>query len=422
MARDLAHLRDNLPAFPTDQARMIVERALGQPVSTLFSTFEEMPVAAASIAQVHFATRHDGSKVAVKIVRPGIEKAFERDISLFYWLAEQAERRLPSTRRMQPREMIRTLTESVAYELDLRYEAAAAVELKENTKDDDGFYVPEIHWSLTAKEVLTMERIEGIAVHEIDQLREEGYDFDRIATHAATIFFKQVFRDGFFHADPHPGNVFVLPDNRIAVVDFGIMGRLGMKDRIFLAEVLRGFLLEDYAAVARVHMEAGIVPAHKSPEHFALACRAIARPIIDKPLHEISVARLLGQLFSVAETFEMRLQPQFLLLQKTMMLTEGFGRRFKPDMNIWKLAEPMIITWAEEHLGARAQLRMAAQETANRLKRLPDLLEKTEAAMSRLAEPTASHASESTGWRTIGVTSVITAAMMALLLTWLGSV
>ncbi len=386
IARDLTELQDNIPPFPTAQARRIIEESLGEPVETLFEHFEDTPVAAASIAQVYFAKTRDGKDVAVKILRPDIHKAFERDLDLFYWIAELIERRLPSYRRMKPQEMVHTLGESVAFELDLRYEAAAAVELKKNTRDDKGFYVPTIYWEYTSEYVLTLERIYGIPVSNLELLRKEGYDFGTIAYNAASTFFNQVFRDGFFHADPHPGNVFILHDHTIAVVDFGIMGRLERKDRIFLAEVLYGFLTEDYERVARVHKASGIVPPHKSEEHFALACRAIAKPILDKPLNEISVARLLGQLFQISETFEMQLQPQLLLLQKTMMLTEGVGRSFKPDMNMWKMVEPLIKDWAKENLSARAQMKHTVEETAQRLRKLPEILDKAERTLNRLAE------------------------------------
>jgi ubiquinone biosynthesis protein len=277
--------------------------------------------------------------------------------------------------------MVRTLTNAVTLELDLRYEAAAAEELRQNMKDERGVFIPAIDWNRTAERVLTLERVHGVPVSDVETLRREGYDFHRIVQSAATLFFTQVFRDGVFHADPHPGNVFILPDHTIALVDFGIIGRLERKDRLFLAEVLRGFLFGDYARVAEVHFERGIVPPHQSREQFAQACRAIAGPIVNRPLHEISIARLLAQLFSVAERFEMQLQPQLLLLQKTMMLTEGVGRMLLPETNMWKLAEPFITEWAEKNLSLRAELRYAARQTAERLRRLPELMDRLEKAL-----------------------------------------
>ncbi len=385
MARDLSNLQDKIPPFSTEKAKEIIQQDFGIPADVLFARFDAQPVAAASIAQVHYATTQEGKDVAVKILRPGIHKAFARDVDLFAWLAGLMERRLPSTRRLKPREMVRTLTETVALELDMRYEAAAAAELKENTMLDEGFYVPQIDWNLTSERVLTSERIYGIPVSDMEGLKDAGHDFDLIVTYAAQAFFNQVFRDGYFHADPHPGNVFILPDNSIAVVDFGIMGRMARKDRMFLAEVLHGFLIGDYERVAEIHFRSGIVPPHKSKEHFAQACRAVAGPIIDKPLNEISVARLLSQLFAISSQFEMQLQPQLLLLQKTMMLTEGVGRKFKPDINMWKLAEPLIRDWAEQNLSPKAEAAFAIKQTARKLRRLPEVLDTIEAAAKNIA-------------------------------------
>lgn len=384
-ARDLAGLRDNLSPFPAEKARRAVEAALGAPIGELYASFEDQPAAAASIAQVHFATLADGREVAVKILRPGIAEAFARDLAFFFWIAERIERRWPETRRMRLPDMARTLEAAVAMELDLRYEAAAAAELRENLKDDPEIYVPEMHWRYVARSVLTMERVRGVPIDRVDLLRADDHDLARIVARASASLFKQVFRDGFFHADPHPGNLFVLPDGRIAVVDFGIMGRLELKHRLFLADILRGLLTGDYARVARAHFEEGIVPPHHSEGQFALACRAIAMPILGKPLGEISLAALLGQLFQVARQFDMELQPQFLLLQKTMMLAEGVGRALHPETNMWKLAEPFIREWAEEHLSRRAALKYAAIEAGERLRRLPATLRRLDAALARLA-------------------------------------
>jgi len=414
-ARDLTGLQDKVPPFPFTRARAIIEEAFDAPLNTLFAHFEEQPIAAASIAQVHYAVTQDGRDVAVKILRPGIAAAFGRDIDLFFWLARLMEKNLPATRRLQPGEMVRTLADSVALELDLRYEAAASAELRENTKNDEGFYVPAVEWSLTSERVLTSERIYGIPVSDMDTLKSGGYDFDKIAANAARMFFNQVFRDGFFHADPHPGNIFILHDNTIAVVDFGIMGRMARRDRIFLAEILRGFLFGDYERVAEIHFRYGIVPPHKSKEHFAQACRAIAGPIINKPLNEISVARLLSQLFAVSAQFEMQLQPQLLLLQKTMMLTEGVGRSFKPDINMWKLAEPLIVDWAEKNLSPRAEITYALHQTALRLRHFPDVLDKFERAVDKLNEGTV--ALDETSLRALRQSRNTIAAPLALMVT-----
>ncbi len=375
LAHDLALLQDKLPPFPTEQAKRIIESELEASLCSLYSEFEDTPVAAASMAQVHFAVTTQGENVAVKILRPDVEKRFQRDIALFGWLAGVIDRAAPDLRRMRPKEMVKILVNSVEMELDLRYEAAAAVELKENMEGEEGFYVPSIDWQRTSSRVLTLERIYGVPGNDIAGIREKGHDLNQIVQYAANAFFCQVFRDGFFHADMHPGNLFIMDDGRIAVVDFGIMGRLDYKNRVFLAQILSGFLREDYYLIAKVHAEFGIIPAHKSVDQFAMACMAVGKPILNKNLDEISVARLLSQLFRVAETFEMRLQPQLLLLQKTMMLAEGIGRSLNPQINMWKLSEPLIMSWYRQNLSAPAIALAKAQHAKEQFQRLPDMLE-----------------------------------------------
>lgn len=386
IARDLAELQDRVPPFDSALAKQRVEEALGAPIDELFLHFEEHPVAAASIAQVHFATTREGKQVAVKILRPGIAEAFARDLELFQWIADTIERRAPEMRRLRPREMVETVRNSVYFELDLRYEAASAVELKQNMASEAGFYVPEIDWNRTSDTVLTLERIDGIPINDIAALKAAGHDLNAILAICASAFFNQVFRDGFFHADMHPGNVFIMPDGRVAAIDFGIMGRLDWPNRVFLARVLQGFMVEDYAMVARVHFDHGIVPKNKSAEQFALACRAIAKPILGKPLNEISVAKLLGQLFKVSQDFEMRLQPQFLLLQKSMMVTEGVGRALNPDINTWKMTEPLIAGWYRKNLGVQASARYHLREAMDNLHRLPRLIDRANRILARMDE------------------------------------
>jgi ubiquinone biosynthesis protein len=386
LAHDLALLQDKLPPFPTEHAIATIEKELDAPLGQLFSVFDETPVAAASMAQVHFATTTSGEEVAVKILRPDVEKRFQRDIALFQWLARLLERIAPNAERLRPRAMVEILSESVEMELDLRYEAAAAVELKANMMDEEGFYVPEIDWARTSARVLTLERINGIAGNNIEAIRAAGHDMDTILAHAANAFFVQVFRDGFFHADMHPGNIFIMADGRIAVVDFGIMGRLDYRNRLFLAEVLAGFLTEDYYRIAKVHADFGIIPPHKSVHHFAMACMAIGKPILHKNLNEISVAKLLSQLFKVSETFEMRLQPQLLLLQKTMMLAEGIGRSLNPNINMWKMSEPLIMSWYHQNLSKPATFLNKAHETLQKLEQLPDVLETFYKALQQVAK------------------------------------
>jgi len=354
---DLARLQDRLPPFPGAQARAMVEAELGAPIGSLFTFFDPEPVAAASIAQVHFARTADGRDVAVKVLRPGIAEAFARDLDLLLWIAGLIERAQPSLRRLRPIEVVRTLADSVQLEMDLRFEAAAASELGENFAADPTFRVPKVDWLRTGKTVLTTERVLGIRVDDRAAILAAGHAVDDLLRKAANAFFNQVFRDGFFHADLHPGNIFVEPDGAIAVVDFGIMGRLDRETRYYLADMLIGFLTGDYRRVAEVHFAAGYVPKRRSVDAFTQACRSIGEPILGRPLHEISLARLLAQLFHVTEQFEMQTQPQLLLLQKTMVLIEGLGRRLDPDVNIWSLARPLVETWMRENRGPEARLR-----------------------------------------------------------------
>ncbi len=386
MADDLANLQDRLPPFPGSQARATIEAAFGAPLDELYESFDDDPVAAASIAQVHLATTVEGVPVAVKVLRPGVEQAFARDLDLIYWLAELIERTQPAWRRLKPVEVVRTIAASVAIEMDLRLEAAAASELAENLADDDGFRVPAVDWRRTAERVLTLERIAGIPIDEREALIAAGHDLGEIVEKASRAFFNQTFRDGFFHADLHPGNLFVDADGDIVAVDFGIMGRLSKETRRYLAEMLLGFLIGNYGRVADVHFEAGYVPAHQSRDAFVQACRAIGEPILGRPLSEISLARLLGQLFRVTETFEMATQPQLLLLQKTMMLAEGLSRRLDPEANIWVLAQPPIEDWARDNLGPEARIADATAEAIATVQRLPKLVKDAEATLADLAE------------------------------------
>jgi ubiquinone biosynthesis protein len=381
IADDLAELQDRMPPFAADLARAIVAEELGRPIEAMFQSFNDEPVAAASIAQVHFAVTTDGREVAVKILRPGIELAFAQDLDLLRWIAEWVDHVVPSMRRLKPIEIVDTFAETVRMEMDLRLEGAAAAELRENFEGDMDFRVPAVDWERTERRVLTIERVNGVRIDDLAALTAAGHDPDAILAKSAQAFFKQVFRDGFFHADMHPGNMFVTADGALAPVDFGIMGRLDRSTRIFLAEMLRGFLTGDYREVALVHFRAGYVPKHKSLESFAQACRSIGEPLMGKPLNEISVGRLLAQLFRVTETFEMETQPQLLLLQKTMVVAEGVGRRLNPAVNMWQLAEPLIADWMRENRGPEARLGEAAADLVHALERLPRLLAEAETAV-----------------------------------------
>lgn len=386
VAADLSDLQDRLPPFPAQVARATVEEELGQPVGELFRAFEDEPVAAASIAQVHFAVTAEGQEVAVKVLRPGVEAAFARDIDMLQWLAELIEFTQPALRRLKPVEAVAAFRESVTLEMDLRFEAAAAQEMAENFAGDPTFRIPGIDWMRTSRRVLTTERVQGVSIDERETLVARGIDPEYVVANAAAAFFNQVFRDGFFHADMHPGNLFVDDEGNLIAVDFGITGRVDRRTRRYLGEMLLGFLNRDYRRVAEVHFEAGYVPPDKSVDAFTQACRSIAEPIMGRPLHEISVARLLGQLFEVTEQFAMETQPQLLLLQKSMLVAEGVGRRLNPDINMWTLARPLIERWMRDNLGPEARIRETVLGAAQTVEMLPALLTKADRALDRLDE------------------------------------
>jgi ubiquinone biosynthesis protein len=426
LAADLASLQDRLPPFPGAQARAAIEREFGTPLETLFVWFDETAVAAASIAQVHFARTPDGRDVAVKVLRPGVAQAFARDLDMFLWLAGWVERLYPPSRRLKPVEIVQTLAEVVRFEMDLRFEAAAGSELAENFAGDPSFRVPRIDWQRTGHNVLTLERISGIRIDNRAALLAAGHQIDRLLAEAASAFFNQVFRDGFFHADMHPGNMFVDASGAIVVVDFGIMGRLDRPTRYYLADMLIGFLSGDYRRVAEVHFAAGYVPRDRSIDHFTQACRAIGEPILGRALQDISVARLLAQLFQVTEQFGMETQPQLLLLQKTMVLIEGIGRRLDPEINVWILARPPIEAWVRDNRGIEAQLRERLETVADIAERLPRLVRSLDTLVGDMsrdgvvlhAESIAAHAAEQAkrAWLVVLPLYIAAAALVAIAL------
>jgi ubiquinone biosynthesis protein len=407
LAAALATLQDRLAPFSGALAERVVESELGQPVHQLFTHFGP-PVAAASIAQVHkaetlalighnrppsLAPANDSDPiepraVAVKILRPGIEAAFARDVASFFWAARLIERLLPRARRLEPVKLIETLAASVALELDLRLEAAAAVELAENAKADPGFVVPGVDWSRTSRRVLTTAWIDGIPIGDGPALRRAGHDLPRLATRLMQSFLTQALRDGFFHADMHQGNLFVDEAGCLVAVDFGIMGRLDPPARRYLAEILMGFIARDYKRVAAVHFEAGYVPRRHRVEDFAQALRAIGEPIFGRPAGDISMARLFTQLFETTALFDMHLRPELVLLQKTMVAVEGVARHLDPEHNLWEAARPVVERFLARELGPEGRLQSAA-ENARAMGRilagLPDFLATLERA-ARLYE------------------------------------
>lgn len=353
-AAELAYLQDRLPAFSQSEAEALVAEQLMRPVREVFVEFGE-PVAAASIAQVHPAMvrQSDGSlrKMAVKVLRPGVARRFQRDLESFYLVARLAERFHEPSRRLRPLAVVDTLARSVALEMDFRLEAAALSEMAENTAEDPGFRVPSVDWMRSAKGVLTMEWIDGTKMSDVEGLTLQGLDLELLAANVIQSFLRHTLRDGFFHADMHQGNLFVEADGTLVAVDFGITGRLGKAERRFLAEILYGFITRDYLRVAEVHFEAGYVPAHHDIASFAQAIRAIGEPIHGQPAETISMGKLLTLLFEVTELFDMETRPELVNLQKTMVVVEGVARILNPRFNMWKASEPVVGGWIRRNLG-----------------------------------------------------------------------
>jgi ubiquinone biosynthesis protein len=358
-ARDLASLQDKMAPFPQSEAEAQVAAALGKPLHESYASFG-LAVAAASIAQVHQAEVAGEGPVAVKVLRPGIERRLKADLDTLYFAARAAERHSADARRLRMVEVVDTLARSVAIEMDLRLEAAAIAEMRDNVKGDPDFRVPSLDWDRTARSVLTLEWIDGTPLSDRAALSARGLDLPALGRALMQAFLRHALRDGFFHADMHPGNLFVDAEGRIVAVDFGIMGRLTPKERRFLAEILYGFITRDYRRTAEVHFEAGYVPPHHSVENFAQAIRAIGEPIHNRPAADISMAKLLTLLFEVTGLFDMKTRPELLLLQKTMVVVEGVARSFDPNLDMWATAEPVVREWVERHLGPAGRLEEAA--------------------------------------------------------------
>ena len=363
IASDLESLQDKMAPFPQAEAEASVAAALGKPLGQLYLNFGP-PVAAASIAQVHHAEVDDhGARkpVAVKVLRPGIERRFRADLEAFFYAARKAEAFSLEAQRLRLIEVVATLARSVAIEMDFRLEAAALSEMAENTRGDKGFRVPTVDWDRTAREVLTLEWISGTPLSDHAALAAKGFDLPALGRAVIQNFLRHALRDGFFHADMHPGNLFVDDQGQLVAVDFGIMGRLGSKERRFLAEILFGFITRDYQRTAQVHFDAGYVPRHHSVESFAQAIRAIGEPIHNRTAEDISMAKLLTLLFEVTGLFDMRTRPELLLLQKTMVVVEGVARSLDPKLDMWTTADPVVREWIERNLGPIGKLESAVE-------------------------------------------------------------
>jgi ubiquinone biosynthesis protein len=371
IADELARLQDRVPPFDGAVAMATVEKAFGRSLAELFASFEPLPLAAASIAQVHAARLHTGSEVVVKILRPGMREIIDLDLEVLGLVAQLADRYWAEARRLRPIELVRDYRRTILDELDLLREAGNAAQLKRNFAGSSLLYVPQVYWDHCRVNVMVMERIHGVVVNDIDALRAADADIRKLAENGVEIFFTQVFRDNFFHADMHPGNIFVQIDDprnpRYAAVDFGIVGTLQARDRHYLAENFLAFFDRDYARVAALHVESGWVPPGTRVDELESAVRTVCEPIFNKPLKEISFAHVLLRLFETARRFDMQVQPQLILLQKTLFNIEGLGRQLYPELDLWQTAQPYLRRWMRERLGPRAILRQARAQ-------LPDLL------------------------------------------------
>ena len=373
-AADLTRLQDSLPPAPFAVIRAAIEEGLERPIEEVFAEIDPEPVGAASIAQVHRAVTTDGRQVAVKVLRPNIEEDFAKAIETYEWAAAQVEQMGGEIARLRPRLVIATFRQWTNRELDLRLEAASASELRENLVAEPGFFVPQIDWSRTSRRVMTLEWIDGIKLTDRARLIEEGHDLKALATILVRAFLRQAVVDGFFHADLHQGNLFALPDGRLAAIDFGIMGRINRQARIWLAEILYGLITGNYRRVAEIHFEAGYVPPHHNIDEFATALRAVGEPIRGLPVKDISIGRMLDGLFKITRDFDMQTQPHLLLLQKTMVMEEGVATALDPDINMWEAAEPFLTEWVRSELGPEARLADSIVRGARMLRHLADLV------------------------------------------------
>ena len=390
LSKNLERLQDKLPPFSVDTAKEIVKKNLGQEMFNSIINFSE-PIAAASIAQVHKAQISDNGTikdVAIKILRPNIKKKFNEEIDAFMLLAYLIESLVKKTKRLKLIEVVFLLKEITNHEMDLRFEAAAANEYFENTKNDAGFKVPKIYWNYTSEEVLTLDWIEGVSIREKDMLKKKNIDIENIANDIIQHFLRHAVRDGFFHADMHQGNLLINESGQIVPIDFGIMGRLDKLSRRFLAEILFGFIQRDYKKVAEVHILAGLVPQTVQIDELAQALRSIGEPIFGQSVKDISGGKLLKQLFNITEKFNMQTQPQLLLLQKTMVVVEGVARKLNPNTNIWSTSRPVLEKWLKETKDPINNISETLKETSEAIKRLPEfpkMMDKANQALTYLA-------------------------------------
>jgi ubiquinone biosynthesis protein len=373
IADELALLQDRVPPFPSVEAIATLEKLYRKPLAEVFAEFDATPVASASVAQVHFARLHDGTAVAVKVLRPGIAPVIAHDVSLLYAAAGLVEKLFADGRRLRPQEVVAEFEKHLEDELDLMREAANCSQLRRNFRDSPLLLVPGVYWDYCGHDVMVMDRMEGIPVSQIERLREAGVDIPKLAASGVEIFFTQVFRDGFFHADMHPGNILVKPNGQYIALDFGIMGTLTEVDKQYLARNFLAFFRRDYKGVALAHLESGWVPADTRIDELEAAVRAVCEPVFDRPLKDISFGRVLLQLFQASRRFNVEIQPQLVLLQKTLLNIEGLGRQLDPELDLWKTAKPFLERWMNEQLGWRALVKNLQTEAPKWAALLPQL-------------------------------------------------
>jgi len=389
VADELAKLQDRVPPFPAEEAVAILSATYGKPVDEVFARFDFEPLAAASIAQVHTAALDDGTEVIVKLLRPGVRDQIERDLDVMYAIAGLADRYWENSKRLRPLELVAEYEKTVIDELDLMREGANAAQLRRNFQDSDMLYVPEIYWDFCRPEILVQERVYGIPISDMEALRAAGTNIQTLAENGVEIFFSQVFRHNFFHADMHPGNIFVIVDDperpKYAAVDFGIVGTLSPSDQQYLAGNFLAFFDRDYYKIAKLHLDSGWVPPETRIDELETAVRTVCEPIFNKPLAEISFAQILIRLFRIAQRFNMEIQPQLLLLHKTLLNIEGLGRELYPELDLWKTAQPVLRQWMDEQVGPRAVL----GDLRENLPQLRDALRELPAAIKHLADQAA---------------------------------
>ncbi len=362
IAEELVKLQDRVPPFPGTEAKAIIEKSLGAPIAELFAAFDETPMASASVAQVHAATLFSGESVVVKVLRPGIDARIRTDLALLFELARLADRFLEGAKRLRPIEVVGEFEKTILDELDLVREAANAADIRRRFENSEILYIPKVYFDYTRRDVLVMERISGIPVGDVAQLRREGVDLKLLAERGVEIFFTQVLRDSLFHADMHPGNIFATPDARYIAVDFGIVGSISNEDKLYIADNFRAFFNRDYRRVAELHVESGWIPGDTRVVEFESAIRAVCEPIFERPLKDISYGQVLLRLFQVARRFNMEVQPQLVLLQKTLLNIEGLGRDLYPDLDLWQTAKPFIEGWFRQEIGPAAGINKLRSE------------------------------------------------------------